>query len=309
MTKKILIPVDGSLHANKAIAFAASMTKPHDAQIHLLHVVKKTRIPKEIEAYIKSEGIKETPDAVYFEMVGNQIIVAALDEAKKLGVENVKSTVISGDPAEEIIRFAKDHDFDLLVMGSRGLGKAKGFMLGSVSSKVCHGTDRTCVTVRKGLLDGLNILAVDDEPDVLETLEELLHMCEVTTANTFEKAKDLMTSRPFDFAILDIMGVRGYELLQIANRKKTTAVMLTGHALSPKNTVKAYREGAASFIPKDEIINITTFLTDILEAKEKGKNLWWRWIERLDAYYSGKFTADWKTKNDKEFWDKFTFLR
>ena len=150
------------------------------------------------------------------------------------------------------------------------------------------------------------ILIVDDEPDVLETLEELLTMCDVVKATSFEKAKELLETQYFDIAILDIMGVDGYQLLDIANQRDVIAVMLTAHALSPDNVVKSYKEGAASYLPKDEMANITTFLNDILEAKEQGKNLWWRWFDRLGSFFERKFGPDWQ-KEDKEFWEKFMY--
>jgi nucleotide-binding universal stress UspA family protein len=56
--------------------------------------------------------------------------------------------VLEGDPAQIIIDFAKDGDFDAIVIGNRGLGNIKGFLLGSVSGKVCQETDRTCITVK-----------------------------------------------------------------------------------------------------------------------------------------------------------------
>jgi nucleotide-binding universal stress UspA family protein len=56
--------------------------------------------------------------------------------------------VFSGDPVEEIIQFAKNNDIDMIVIGSRGLGKIKGLLLGSVSSKVCHLAECTCVTIK-----------------------------------------------------------------------------------------------------------------------------------------------------------------
>ena len=68
-------------------------------------------------------------------------------------------------------------------------------------------------------LKGKKILIVDDESDILDILEELLEMCDVARASTFEEAKQLMESQPFDMAILDIMGVDGYELLKIVKRK------------------------------------------------------------------------------------------
>ena len=156
----------------------------------------------------------------------------------------------------------------------------------------------------KSLLDGKKILIVDDEPDVLEALEELLPMCHVVKASSFDAAKGLLESQDFDLAILDIMGVDGYKLLDIARRKKVISVMLTAHALSVDDTVNSYKKGAASYVPKDEMANITTFLADIFEAKEKGQNFWWRWLDRLGSYYEKKFGADWQEK-DEDFWQNF----
>jgi DNA-binding NtrC family response regulator len=159
---------------------------------------------------------------------------------------------------------------------------------------------------QKTLLEGKRILIVDDEPDILDTLEDLLPMCDVSRASSFDEAKRLLDMEHFDIAILDIMGVAGFKLLEIANKKKIMAVMLTAHALSPENTVRSFREGAASYVPKDEMGHITTFLNDILEAKQRGKKPWWRWLERFGSYFERRFGSDWQSK-DKEFWDKFNF--
>jgi DNA-binding NtrC family response regulator len=159
---------------------------------------------------------------------------------------------------------------------------------------------------KNNLLDGKRILLVDDEPDVLDTLEELLPMCETTKATSFEEAKGFLETRYFDIAILDIMGVEGYKILEIASQRDVIAVMLTAHALSPDNIVKSYRGGAASYLPKEEMVNITSFLNDILDAKEKGKNPWVRWYDRLGSFFEKKFGSKWK-EDDREFWEKFPF--
>lgn len=154
------------------------------------------------------------------------------------------------------------------------------------------------------LLKYKRVLIVDDEPDVLETLEALLPMCDVVKASTFDEGKKLLESQYFDIAILDIMGVEGYKLLEIANSRQVIAVMLTAHALSPEDTTKSFKEGAASYVPKEKMAEIKTYLNDILEAKEKGKSFWWRWFDRFAAYYDNKFGPDWK-EVDEEFWKKF----
>jgi len=149
----------------------------------------------------------------------------------------------------------------------------------------------------KGLLEGKKVLIVDDEPDVLETLADLLPMCDLVKASTFDEAKKLLETQPFDIAILDIMGVKGYVLLEISNEKKVIAVMLTAHAMTPDNVLKSYNEGAASFVPKEKMANIAVFLNDILEAQEKGKSLWWRWYDRLADYFEKKFGPDWQKEH------------
>ena len=155
------------------------------------------------------------------------------------------------------------------------------------------------------LLIGKKILIVDDEPDILDALEELLSMCDVVKASTFDQAKDLLETQHFDIAILDIMGVDGYGLLRIANQKKIIAVMLTAHAFSPDNLVKSIKEGATSYLPKEEITNIALFLHDVLEAQEKGKNPWEPWQERLpSSYFEKRWGAAWQD-TDKEFWERF----
>jgi DNA-binding NtrC family response regulator len=158
---------------------------------------------------------------------------------------------------------------------------------------------------KEKMLEGIKVLIVDDEPDVLDTMEELLSVCRVVKASTFDEAKKLLESRSFDFAILDIMGVNGYELLDIAAGKKITAVMLTAHALSPQDTVKSFKGGAASYVPKDKMAEVPDVLADILDAKKKEKSLWWRWMDRMEDYYQEKFGPDWK--KNKDFWDRFTY--
>lgn len=155
-------------------------------------------------------------------------------------------------------------------------------------------------------LQGKNILIVDDEPDILDSLEEILHICNVTKATNFDEAAALLESKSFDIAILDIMGVDGYGLLKIAAKKGVITVMLTANALSVENTVKSFKNGAASYIPKEEIANIQVYLNDILEAKEAGKHFWWRWLERFAALYDKKFGPDWQ-KDDREIWEKFKY--
>lgn len=154
-------------------------------------------------------------------------------------------------------------------------------------------------------LTGKKILIVDDEQDILDVLEELLDSCRLAKASSFAEAKALLESEEFDLAILDIMGVDGYGLLDIANRKSIPAVMLTAHAFSPENLKRSIRQGAASYIPKEELAGIREFLNDVLKARESGEDPWRLWDRRLpSSYFERRWGSAWRD-TDKEFWERF----
>jgi DNA-binding response OmpR family regulator len=151
-------------------------------------------------------------------------------------------------------------------------------------------------------LKGKWILVVDDEEDILHTVYELLEICKIDTASTYEEGKALLEKNQYHAAILDIMGVRGYDLLDIAIRRNIPAVMLTAHALSKEDLKKSAEKGAAFYVPKDEITHIAVYLADVLEARAKKQNSWAKWYERLAGFCDRRFGKDWKDQ-DSDFWD------
>ena len=156
----------------------------------------------------------------------------------------------------------------------------------------------------KNILKGKKILIVDDEPDVLESLIELLDMCKIDTASSFDDGKRLLEDQSYDITILDIMGVKGFELLKIANSRKIPALMLTAHALSEKSLKKSAEDGAAYFAPKEKMIDIEIFVADILRALEMKKSTWEKWLDRLGSFYDSRFQGTSWRENEKEFWKK-----
>ena len=151
---------------------------------------------------------------------------------------------------------------------------------------------------------GKRILIVDDEEDILETLIELLSVCRIDTATTFEEAKELLESRNYDVAVLDVMGVKGFDLLDIALSRNVPALMLTAHALTQDSLKRSAENGASYFVPKDEIYRIHLFVADVIEARDKQKNAWVKWFERLGGFYDRRFTGpNWREK-EREFWEK-----
>jgi DNA-binding NtrC family response regulator len=154
------------------------------------------------------------------------------------------------------------------------------------------------------ILKGKKILIVDDEIDVLESLEDLLDECDLDTASSFESAKELLESKIYDAAILDIMGVKGFDLLEIATEKKIPALMLTAHGLNPDNLVGSIKLGAKSYIPKEKMSEIDIYLKEIFIAQKKGIEKSGNWFSRLGSFFDNRFGPGWKHK-DKKFWDEF----
>ncbi len=154
------------------------------------------------------------------------------------------------------------------------------------------------------ILKGKKILVVDDEPDILETLKEILEECDVETATTFESAEELLKRKDYHATILDIMGVRGFDLLKIATEKKIPALMLTAQGLDPDNLVGSIKLGAKSYIPKDRMVEIDIYLKEIFIAQEKGIEKSGNWFVRLGSFFDKRFGQGWKNK-DKKFWEEF----
>jgi len=156
----------------------------------------------------------------------------------------------------------------------------------------------------QNILENKKVLVVDDEPDILETLEELLYMCSVDTASTFEAAIDFLKTNTYDVAVLDIMGVKGYDLLEATNRMGIPSLMLTAHALTPDNLKLSIEKGADAYVPKDKLADISIFLEDVLTAREKGKKSNIKWFSLLEPMFDKLFGEGWK-KTDKDFWNEF----
>jgi CheY-like chemotaxis protein len=156
----------------------------------------------------------------------------------------------------------------------------------------------------KSVLDGKRILAVDDEPDILEVLEGEIKgacpNCFFDKATSYEEAAKLLESRDYDLVVLDIMGVSGFDLLEIAVKRNLKVAMLTAHALSPEALKRSHTMGARAYLPKDKLGEIIPFLEDVLSQEfESG---WRRLFERLGDYYTAVFKTDWR----KEFADYYS---
>ena len=144
---------------------------------------------------------------------------------------------------------------------------------------------------RKSYFEGKKILAVDDEKDILETIEEELEMADVDMAFNYQTASEKISQNKYDLAILDIMGVDGLKLLDEAVEKKIPAVMLTAHAMNYEALMLSIRKGAISFLPKEKLADFVRLLDILLSAHDSGKSTWEILFDELGNYFDKKFGA------------------
>jgi CheY-like chemotaxis protein len=148
------------------------------------------------------------------------------------------------------------------------------------------------------ILNGKWILAVDDEPDVLATLEDEIKgaapNCKFEKATTYEEAVEKLKSKNYDVVILDIMGVRGFDLLDFAVKRNFRVAMLTAHALTPEALKRSFEMKARAYLPKEKLGEVVPFLEDVLKYEYLPG--WKRLLEKLKGFFDSKFESDWEKK-------------
>ena len=156
----------------------------------------------------------------------------------------------------------------------------------------------------KSYLAGKRILAVDDESDILESIEDILHDAHVDCASDYGSASEKLKNNRYDLVILDIMGVNGLKLLDEAVARSFPAVMLTAHSMNPETLVTCIRKGAISYLPKETLPELDELLSSLFSAHERGEPPWKLLFERLGEFFDKRFGEDWKEK-EKSFWSEF----
>jgi nucleotide-binding universal stress UspA family protein len=149
MFSRILVAVDGSAHANRAVECAANLANKYGAELILLHVMASlgsARIPPDLDELARIEHIDAT-EADVRRRVAEEILQAAEKLALGQGAKQVRILIGVGHAAEMIVEHAKEEAANLIVMGRRGLGSASGLLVGSVSHKVAHLSQCPCMTV------------------------------------------------------------------------------------------------------------------------------------------------------------------
>ena len=150
----------------------------------------------------------------------------------------------------------------------------------------------------ESILNHKRLLIVDDEPDVLAIVDEEIFQsspgCKIDKANNYQEAAQFLKSNEYDLVFLDIMGVRGYDLLEMAVTRKFKAIMLTAHAMWPEALKKSHDMGANGYLPKDKLGELVPFIEDVLQNDYK--TAWAQVMKKLDKYFKEQWGNDWREK-------------
>ena len=147
MLDSILVATDASPVSNRAINMAADLASRYGAKLHIVHVVRDMQLPPSIQRMAEVEKISGAREDVLL-YVAEKILDDAEARARKRGAKTVDRSVGRGDPGSAIVALAKRRKADLVVLGTRGLGKVKGMLMGSVSRKVANLCEAHCLVVR-----------------------------------------------------------------------------------------------------------------------------------------------------------------
>ena len=160
MIHKILVPVDGSEHAGKAVELGADLAAKYDAELTLVQVRLVGHVPKDIRELSDKPGQErpamnvgaahvdaQLPDEV-LDDIADKLLERAQSIADKRGASNVQTVKLGGDVAGSILAQARDSGADTIVMGTRGLSYLEGMLVGSTSHKVVQLFGGTVITVK-----------------------------------------------------------------------------------------------------------------------------------------------------------------
>jgi nucleotide-binding universal stress UspA family protein len=148
MIRKMLVPVDGSERALKAVELASDLADKYGASLVLLYVTTTRELLDSVRHFREVEHIPEPPAWVYESAVADHILQKAQECAKGKGLTAVQAAVRDGDPAKAIVDFAKEEKFDAIVMGTRSISDLRGLFMGSIAHKVSHLAECTVVAVK-----------------------------------------------------------------------------------------------------------------------------------------------------------------
>ncbi|EMA33889.1 universal stress protein [Haloarcula japonica] len=142
MFDTVVIATDGSGSAERAVEAALDLAARFDATVHGLYVVDTG------EVETTPEEVREALERA-LATTGGRALSFILEAADAEADEELVTAVREGDPADEISKYATEHDADVIVSGTRGRHGEHGFLLGSVAEELIREAPMPVLTVRQ----------------------------------------------------------------------------------------------------------------------------------------------------------------
>ncbi len=142
--KNIIVAIDGSEHASRAVDKAREIGQAFDSKIILVYVAEGLHFYDiETGAMVKLSLEKIETQRQH----GETLLQRTKDSLREFG-DRVETVLLEGNPPDQLIHYIEKNDADLVIVGSHGVKGFKKYMLGSVVSKIVHHVDRSILIVR-----------------------------------------------------------------------------------------------------------------------------------------------------------------
>jgi nucleotide-binding universal stress UspA family protein len=290
--RRVLCPVDFSTRSAMAVKTAAHIVALSKGKLGLVHIVTD-------------------PWSGEYKLDPNIPVRLEMQDAQKRAEEMLKDFAAAHAPGVSCEFFVRSDLYAEKWIGKSAISFGADLIVMSISgdsllSRVAEGVIRltpcSVLLVRSAEMDKKNplkdklILVVDDEPDVLEAVADLLPMSLVHKAKDYETAARYLKRYTYDIVILDIMGVNGFELLKQSVEEGYPTIMLSAHEVTPEAMEKSMKLGALFFLPKEKMSELDGFLEEVLLGE--GQPLWTKLLIRLGSYFDRVFGPDWKDRQE-----------
>ena len=289
---KIVCPVSFSEPSRSAIRMAVDMALPSKGKVALVHII----CDPWSDVYYRGEEATTRSPAAAEKKAKAMLATFAGQSNEDVEFDYYVECVLDISPGKAIAKFARFYNADLIVMAlDDAIGKSKPEETVARVIKWAHcsvfSLKPSELTAERVLKDK-RVLLVDDEPDVLDTLGDILGMCLIHTASDYDSAEHCLKENKYDIVVLDIMGVNGFDLLKKCMERGFPAVMLTAHAVTAEAIKKSMQLGAVFFLPKIKMMDLPEFMKEIVLGG--GKPIWNSFFERLDFFFEKRLSKDWE---------------
>ena len=124
MINSILVALDGSEPASRALAMASDLAMQYGAVLHLVHVSPRPMVVSEgLKEFARAERV-DLPVVVEMSAEAQSIVAAGQAAAVAKGLHSLKTSVLTGDPAERLLEYAREQAVDLVVVGRRASARS-----------------------------------------------------------------------------------------------------------------------------------------------------------------------------------------